>query len=725
MGKTLSAFPLAPAYAKVIAMANQHDLMPYAILLIAALSVREPLVPVSSIRGETEEETKEKMTATLKLRRSWCGKGPGRRLGDLLVLMRAVTHCDSEKMSPLVCAQLGMRHKAMVEIRRLRTQLTNIVNTSFKPSVDLTMDTSLPPPSDAQAQMLRQMMVAGLADRIARRVDRSAGTEEIPKGAYQTIKLEEFVFIDPCSVLYTEEPDYVIYQEIVQLNDRKCMQCVMMVDHEWLTKLAESYCNFSSMDKDTEPRYDKERDEIVRSVEVTFGPLEWRLTPVERPIPNDIMLYRYFGQFLLAGEVVPLLAQFVPKMLAPPTTMVRSWARLQKRTENLLNALAHTKEKLVEEWHKDENYLLEEYLDWLPDSLHGTVTVMWPPLESESCAVPVNCPKITRLKYDASESEMNIWLEAASTLTFTFDRILQLSPTAFWSTVVYEPDVVRTYEVDEYRLIYGFNSSVRVMASRLYYSTLAVFLRLAVFNGTVAITNLESEAHRLISKFYDAKGPTKVATARLVDEWLSTAVALCQEATTVADILCEGSLLEQKNDSVSGRLLRLRSQVYKTSIGLYRSVLVRMSDDKKACMIQSTLECQRFIFLLNENENLSELFRGSQPVFREYVERAIANACESETRRTVEELEKFGLLKGIGDVRTMNSATQQAIDEVSQIFPHLSTQYVQMVKKLREALERIKLRAYDGKQEDLIGVHGERLAPMPTSKTRVLTFFAD
>lgn len=385
LGKTLSAFPLAPAYAKVIAMANQHDLMPYAILLIAALSVREPLVPVSSIRGETEEETKEKMTATLKLRRSWCGKGPGRRLGDLLVLMRAVTHCDSEKMSPLVCAQLGMRHKAMVEIRRLRTQLTNIVNTSFKPSVDLTMDTSLPPPSDAQAQMLRQMMVAGLADRIARRVDRSAGTEEIPKGAYQTIKLEEFVFIDPCSVLYTEEPDYVIYQEIVQLNDRKCMQCVMMVDHEWLTKLAESYCNFSSMDKDTEPRYDKERDEIVRSVEVTFGPLEWRLTPVERPIPNDIMLYRYFGQFLLAGEVVPLLAQFVPKMLAPPTTMVRSWARLQKRTENLLNALvlkeAHTKEKLVEEWHKDENYLLEEYLDWLPDSLHGTVTVMWPPLE--------------------------------------------------------------------------------------------------------------------------------------------------------------------------------------------------------------------------------------------------------------------------------------------------------------------------------------------------------
>ncbi|KIH52384.1 hypothetical protein ANCDUO_17514 [Ancylostoma duodenale] len=171
-------------------MANQHDLMPHAILLIAALSVREPMVPISSIRGETDEETKEKMTEVLKLRRGWCGKGPGRRLGDLLVLMRAVTCSEAEKMDPEACAKLGLRHKAMMEIRRLRTQLTNIVNTSFKQADNVTMDPNLPPPTDAQAQMLRQMMVAGLADRIAKRVDRSTGDEEVPKGAYQTTKLQ-------------------------------------------------------------------------------------------------------------------------------------------------------------------------------------------------------------------------------------------------------------------------------------------------------------------------------------------------------------------------------------------------------------------------------------------------------------------------------------------------------------------------------------------------------
>ncbi|ETN82418.1 helicase protein, partial [Necator americanus] len=190
LGRTLSVFPLAPAYAKVIAMANQHELMPYAILLIAALSVREPMIPVSSIRGESDEETKEKMTEVLKLRRGWCGKGPGRRLGDLLVLMRAVSCSEAEKMDPEVCTRLGLRYKAMQEIRRLRTQLTNIVNTSFKQAADVTMDPNLPPPSDVQAQMLRQMIVASLADRIAKRVDRSAGDEEVPKGAYQTMKLQ-------------------------------------------------------------------------------------------------------------------------------------------------------------------------------------------------------------------------------------------------------------------------------------------------------------------------------------------------------------------------------------------------------------------------------------------------------------------------------------------------------------------------------------------------------
>lgn len=62
------------------------------------------------------------------------------------------------------------------------------------------------------------MMVTGLVDCLAKRVDRAVTKEEIPRGAYQTMKLQEYVFIDPCSVIYTEEPEYVVYQEIVHLG---------------------------------------------------------------------------------------------------------------------------------------------------------------------------------------------------------------------------------------------------------------------------------------------------------------------------------------------------------------------------------------------------------------------------------------------------------------------------------------------------------------------------
>ena len=64
----------------------------------SVFSVREPLIPVSSIRGETSEETKAKMTSLLVQRKQWCGKGVGRRLGDVKVLMQALRNCDKQNV---------------------------------------------------------------------------------------------------------------------------------------------------------------------------------------------------------------------------------------------------------------------------------------------------------------------------------------------------------------------------------------------------------------------------------------------------------------------------------------------------------------------------------------------------------------------------------------------------------------------------------------------------
>ncbi|CAI5446112.1 unnamed protein product [Caenorhabditis angaria] len=384
LGKTLAVFPLAPPYAKFIAMSNQYDLINHAILLISLLSVREPLIPVSSLRGETAEETRDLMKNVLKERRKWCTQTGARRLGDLKVLMHAASVAEQLNYKPFECEKVGLRVKAMVEARKLRQQLTNIVNASCK-NENISIEQNLAPPTEQQAQLLRQLVTSCFTDRIARRVDRSVGQEEVPKGAYQTTLIKEYVFIDPCSVMFTEEPEFLIYQEIVQVNEKKLMTSCCSVNKEWLSRLAENYCSFEKTDKDLEPIYDPAKDAIVKSVKVRFGPLNWELPDEFRPVPLDIMQYRYFALNLLDGKIFVKLAEYSPKLLAPPSTMVKSWAKLQKRTEILLNRLVDkeilSRSALKDIWLKNENWLLEEYLEWLPQSLHQEVTLLWPPLE--------------------------------------------------------------------------------------------------------------------------------------------------------------------------------------------------------------------------------------------------------------------------------------------------------------------------------------------------------
>lgn len=45
LGRTMARFPVAPRYAKMLAMGKQHGCLPYIITIVAALSVKVCLVP--------------------------------------------------------------------------------------------------------------------------------------------------------------------------------------------------------------------------------------------------------------------------------------------------------------------------------------------------------------------------------------------------------------------------------------------------------------------------------------------------------------------------------------------------------------------------------------------------------------------------------------------------------------------------------------------------------
>jgi ATP-dependent RNA helicase DHX37/DHR1 len=288
-------------------------------------------------------------------------------------------------MNPKECEELGLRYKAVIEIRKMRRQLVNLINTSCNLKKEITIDTKLEPPTDEQARLLRQILIACLPNQIAKRVDQSDSGEAVPKGAYQCQMLEEYCFIDSSSMLYQDQPDYVVYQEIVQFNYKKCLQNLSMVEAEWLPQLAEPYCDFTMPDPEKDiPTFDQTTGKVVQNASVTFGERRWPLKAVKRQMPINILHYKHFARLFLGGHVCLKMAPNVPKMLAPPETMIKSWANLQKRTEKLLNALIAeeilTREKLHEIWAKKDDYLLEEYLEWLPASMHDSVQLEWPPV---------------------------------------------------------------------------------------------------------------------------------------------------------------------------------------------------------------------------------------------------------------------------------------------------------------------------------------------------------
>ncbi|VDM48048.1 unnamed protein product [Toxocara canis] len=265
--------------------------------------------------------------------------------------------------------------------------------------------------------MLRQIVIASLSDSIARRIDRSSCNDEVPKGAYECQKLkrrphfQDYVFIDASSVLYKDEPDWVLFQEIVQVNDKKCMQNVMTVESEWLPRLANAYCEFGTV-KDAEPKYDRSEDAVVVAHKCSFGDRNWSLGEVNRPMASNLVLYRHFARFFLDGSVCPPLAEYADKLLLSPATMIKPWAKLQQRTERLLNALVEyevcffmrgcfiiilvtllsriikklqvtSRARLLEVWKMRSEYLLDEYLEWVPRCFHDSVQLAWPPTDEK------------------------------------------------------------------------------------------------------------------------------------------------------------------------------------------------------------------------------------------------------------------------------------------------------------------------------------------------------
>ncbi|XP_019323247.2 probable ATP-dependent RNA helicase DHX37 isoform X1 [Panthera pardus] len=383
LGRTMATFPVAPRYAKMLALSRQHGCLPYAITLVAAMTVRELFEELDRPATSDEElaRLKGKRARVAQMKRIWAGQGASLQLGDVMVLLGAVGACEYSGCSPQFCEANGLRYKAMMEIRRLRGQLTTAVNTVC-PEAGLFVDPKMQPPSESQVTYLRQIVVAGLGDHLARRVQSEDLPDDKWKNAYKTPLLDDPVFIHPSSVLFRELPEFVVYQEIVETT-KMYMKGVSAVEVQWIPALLPSYCQFDKPMETPPPAYCPEKGRVQCHRASVFYRVGWPLPAVQVDFPEGIDCYKHFARFLLEGQVFPQLASHRGCLLSSPGTMLKTWARLQPRTESLLRALAaeraSCRDALLAAWKKNPKYLLTEYCQWLPQAMHADVEKAWPP----------------------------------------------------------------------------------------------------------------------------------------------------------------------------------------------------------------------------------------------------------------------------------------------------------------------------------------------------------
>lgn len=356
LGKAMARFAVSARCSKMIVL-SPRDLLPHVIALVSALTVREMFLEGNKWRA---------------LKKTWASQGNRKLLGDFLIMIRAICAADSFKCSTKLCLENGLRTKAMLEIDKLRKQLTHEINSNLNyPSIKT--DQTLKKPTDAQIKVLRQLLLSSYCDHVARRLSNKEMMEKklddpVKSGkkrlrcAYECMETDVPVYMSSESVLKGEHPEYIIYKELYQGDKKMYMRDVAVIDPEWFPFYANKLCNFSdNSDKaQSPPKYDEELDQIICCRPTTYGPLNWQLGSIDVPmhlLETGADIFKCFAFFLLSGEVVSGFQKYADKLLSPPSIITKPWSKLQPRTSKILQALVShnvkSKKDLMEVWKKE------------------------------------------------------------------------------------------------------------------------------------------------------------------------------------------------------------------------------------------------------------------------------------------------------------------------------------------------------------------------------------
>ncbi|KAG5188228.1 hypothetical protein JKP88DRAFT_353468 [Tribonema minus] len=361
--------------------------------------------------------------------------------GDALVLLRAAgayahaVDCGAAaQRAPAFCQGLGLHAPTMDRALQLRRQLTRLAEMRFgAPALEdgsvaaasrKHLVPSLGPPTPAQELLLRQALLSGLLDCVAKRAPASTLQLSTDQGArakgwrqrcaYLSCSGDVSVplYIRHTSSVYTDNfdalPEWVAYVGLEgaakghdshdfetdrneggnyardALGGYAFMRCVTPIDPTWLTGLAVGtpLLRLGELLQSPAPFYDREKDAIIGCAHSKYGVHGWAVPHARVPVADAAGPHqeaRWFARLLLEGKVDETLGELYAKgaLSDPPSLLTR--AQPNKKVALLLQELSGVTSlrDLRERWSHDRTFLRSSLALWVKRGREDLLEDVW------------------------------------------------------------------------------------------------------------------------------------------------------------------------------------------------------------------------------------------------------------------------------------------------------------------------------------------------------------
>lgn len=271
---------------------------------------------------------------------------------------------------------------------------------------------SMPPPSSEEEVLLRQAVLGGYLDCVARLAPVgtvTSGSRIQRQCAYLSCNpsITEPLYIHPHSSLFSPDPgrlpEYVVYQSLVRNSKGLAyMTCVTHIEPDWLPSLAANspLLSFGVPLTSPPPVYDYGQDSVLVYCTPKYGTHHWELRAHPVPAANlekccrktasggvsfKELGVRWFARSLLEGKVLKeLSALYAPRDGAmcyndPPAliTLRRPVRKVFEVVQPLLDRGIMTRKALLKELKQDPTFLRGALKLWVKADSAATFKSVW------------------------------------------------------------------------------------------------------------------------------------------------------------------------------------------------------------------------------------------------------------------------------------------------------------------------------------------------------------